>query len=251
MKKTILITGATSGIGKATAELLASENHRIIICGRRADRLESLKSTLDKLTEVATLSFDISKKDQVDAALGSLPENFNKIDVLINNAGNAHGLDFIHEADVADWEAMIDINLKGLLYVSRAVLPDMVSRKSGHVINIGSIAGIESYPKGGVYNASKYAVDGLTKSMRQDLTPHNIKVSEIKPGLVNTEFSNVRFKGDNNKADKVYEGMDPLTANDIAEILSFMISRPTHVNLADMLVLPTAQATATMINRNK
>lgn len=249
MKKTILITGATSGVGKATAEILASENHQLIICGRRIDRLQSLEKTLSQITEVHSLSFDVSSKAQVDEAIASLPDDFKNIDVLINNAGNAHGMDLFHEADVSDWEAMIDINLKGLLYVSRAILPNMVKKKSGHVINIGSIAGIEAYPKGGVYNASKFAVHGLTQSLRQDLNPHNIKVSEIMPGLVNTEFSKVRFKGDENKASKVYEGMTPLSGQDIAEIISFIISRPPHVNLAETLVLPLAQATATMVNR--
>ncbi|MFY0599111.1 MAG: SDR family NAD(P)-dependent oxidoreductase [Cyclobacteriaceae bacterium] len=251
MKKTILITGATSGIGKATAEILAEKGHRIILCGRRKDRLNELSNILGEKTSVHTLSFDATIKEDVFAAIESIPDDWKKIDVLINNAGNAHGFDFIHEASIDDWESMININLKGLLYVTKSVLPDMVKRKSGHIINIGSIAGIESYPKGGVYNASKYAVDGLTKSMRQDLIEHNIKVSEIKPGLVNTEFSNVRFKGDDQKAAKVYEGMDPLTASDIAEILEFIISRPAHVNLADTLVLPTAQATATMVRRKK
>lgn len=251
MEKTVLITGATSGIGHATAQILAKKKYKLIICGRRKSRLEEIKKDLSQLTEIHTLSFDVSQKEEVFNAISSIPINFQQIDILLNNAGNAHGLNFIHEADVDDWEAMIDINLKGLLYVTRAVSPGMVERKSGHIINIGSIAGIESYPKGGVYNATKYAVDGLTKSIRQDLVEHNIKVSEIKPGLVNTEFSKVRFKGDNDKADKVYEGMDPLTASDIAEIIEFAISRPHHVNLADMLVLPTAQATATMINRQK
>ncbi|MEP4533284.1 MAG: SDR family NAD(P)-dependent oxidoreductase [Cyclobacteriaceae bacterium] len=251
MKKTVLITGATSGIGKATAEILASDNYRLIICGRRQDRLTALAAKLSKSTEIHKLCFDVSQKQEVFDAIDSLPADWKDVDILINNAGNAHGFDPIHEANVDDWEAMIDINLKGLLYVTKAILPDMVGRKSGHIINIGSIAGIEPYQKGGVYNASKYAVDGLTKSMRQDLIEHNIKVSEIKPGLVNTEFSNVRFKGDEEKSAKVYEGFDPLTGSDIAEIIHFIISRPAHVNLADMLILPTAQATATMVHRKK
>ncbi|MEO9474946.1 MAG: SDR family NAD(P)-dependent oxidoreductase [Cyclobacteriaceae bacterium] len=251
MKKTVLITGATSGIGKATAEILASDNYRLIICGRRQDRLIELEAKLSKSTEIYILCFDVSQKQEVFDAIDSLPPDWKEIDILINNAGNAHGFDPIHEAKIDDWEAMIDINLKGLLYVTKAILPDMVERKSGHIVNIGSIAGIEPYQKGGVYNASKYAVDGLTKSMRQDLIEHNIKISEIKPGLVNTEFSNVRFKGDEEKSAKVYEGFDPLTGSDIAEIILFIVSRPPHVNLADMLILPTAQATATMVHRKK
>lgn len=249
MTKTVLITGATSGIGKATAEILASKKFRLILCGRRKERLVQLEATLGKITEIHTLSFDATKKDEVFDALFDLPDGWNHIDILINNAGNAHGFEPVHEGSIDDWEAMIDINLKGLLYVTKAILPAMVERKSGHIINIGSIAGIEAYANGSVYNASKYAVDGFTKAMRQDLIAHNIKVSEIKPGAVNTEFSNVRFKGDEEKVAKVYEGFEPLTAMDIAEIIEFIISRPAHVNLADALILPTAQASAKMVHR--
>ncbi|MFT6865332.1 MAG: 3-hydroxy acid dehydrogenase/malonic semialdehyde reductase [Cyclobacteriaceae bacterium] len=251
MQKTVLITGATSGIGKATAEILAGKNHRLILCGRRKERLSELEATLGKITQIHTLSFDVTKKNEVFSAIASLPNDWKKIDILINNAGNAHGYDPVHEGNMDDWEAMIDINLKGLLYVTKAIVTDMVLRKSGHIINIGSIAGIESYANGSVYNASKYAVDGFTKAMRQDLVSHNIKVSEIKPGAVNTEFSNVRFKGNTERAAKVYEGFEPLTAKDIAEIIEFIISRPAHVNLADTLILPTAQASATVVHRTK
>jgi 3-hydroxy acid dehydrogenase / malonic semialdehyde reductase len=249
MKKTILITGATSGIGLATAEILASKNHRLIICGRRKERLDKLSIKLSPLTDILTLSFDVRNADEVANAISSLADEWKNIDILINNAGNAHGMDAIQDGKIDDWEAMIDINLKGLLYVTKAVLPVMTARMSGHIINLGSIAGIEAYPKGNVYNASKFAVDGLTKAIRQDLIAFNIKVSEIKPGAVNTEFSSVRLKGDQSRIDKVYEGFTPLAARDIAEIIEFMISRPAHVNLADILVLPTAQASGTMINR--
>lgn len=248
MKKIAFITGATSGIGKATAEILASE-YALILCGRRRDRLETIKKELSNLTEVHILSFDVRDKDAVFQALESLTENWKKIDVLINNAGNAHGASLIHEGDVADWEAMMDINVKGLLYVTKAVVPGMVERKAGHILNIGSIAGIEPYIRGNVYNASKFAIDGLTRGMRMDLNPYGIKVSEIKPGLVETEFAEVRFKGDKEKAKSVYNGMTPLTAKDIAETIRFILSQPAHVNIADVLVLPTAQASVAVIHR--
>lgn len=247
-KPIALITGATSGIGKATARELAGQ-YRLIICGRRQDRLQKLASELLVNTAVQTLSFDVRNKSEVDEAIGSLPSEWQSIQVLINNAGNAHGLAPVHEGDVADWDAMIDINVKGLLYVSKAVIPGMVSRNRGHIINIGSVAGVEVYPKGNVYNASKYAVDALSKGMRLDLIAHGIKVSEIKPGLVQTEFSEVRFKGDKEKAEKVYQGFDPLQAQDIAEAIAFVLSRPVHVNIADMLVLAGTQASATTVHR--
>ncbi|REE05750.1 SDR family NAD(P)-dependent oxidoreductase [Marinoscillum furvescens] len=245
-KPIALISGATSGIGKATANLLAA-HYRLIICGRRADRLQELQSNLP--TDVKTLSFDVRDQAAVFAAIDGLPEEWKAIDLLINNAGNAHGLSFIHEGDIADWDAMIDINVKGLLYVSKAVLPHMIANKSGHIINIGSIAGVDVYPKGNVYNASKHAVDAISKGMRQDLHTHGIKVSEVKPGLVNTEFSEVRFKGDKTKADKVYEGFTPLSAEDIADTIRYIALAPAHVNIADVLILPTAQATSTMVHK--
>lgn len=249
MKKTALITGATSGIGEATARILAS-SHKLIICGRRKERLEKLQQELSAETDVLTLSFDVRNRQEVEESISGLPAEWKTVDVLINNAGNAHGLGYIHEGDIEDWEAMIDINVKGLLYVSRMIIPQMVERKSGHIINVGSVAGIEVYPGGNVYNASKHAVDALSKGMRQDLNPFGIKVSEIKPGLVETEFSEVRFKGDKEKAKKVYEGFEPLQAKDIAEIIQFLLSRPAHVNIADMLIFPAAQATATMVNKS-
>ncbi len=241
-----LITGATSGIGKATAILFAVEGIDLILCGRRQERLESLKGELGKKSRVHTLNFDVRDKVAVSEAIGSLPAEFTDIDILINNAGNAHGLDPIDEGNTDDWDAMLDINVKGLLYVSKAIIPGMVERKSGHIINIGSTAGKEVYPKGNVYCASKHAVDALTTGMRIDLNPYGIKVGAVNPGAVETEFSNVRFKGDEKKADAVYEGFQPLEAEDIAETLFFVVTRPPHVNIADLIIMPTAQASATV-----
>ena len=249
MKKIAFITGATSGIGKASAEILAPD-YSLILCGRRKDRLAALQKELQKVTEVEILSFDVRDKEAVFSSIESLPEKWKKIDVLINNAGNAHGASLIHEGDVADWDAMMDINVKGLLYVTKAITPGMVERRSGHILNIGSIAGIEPYIRGNVYNASKFAVDALTRGIRMDLNPYGIKVSEIKPGLVETEFAEVRYKGDEEKAKAVYKGMKPLVAKDIAETVKFIISQPAHVNIADMLVLPLAQASVAVIHRD-
>jgi NADP-dependent 3-hydroxy acid dehydrogenase YdfG len=251
MDKTVLITGATAGIGLASAQLFAENNYRLIVCGRREDRLKSFKEKYASNPNIEYLSFDVRNKDDVFDKIKSLPADFQNIDILINNAGNAHGLSPIQDGDLEDWEAMIDINIKGLLYVSKAILPGMVKRKNGHVINIGSVAGKEVYAKGNVYCASKFAVDAISTGMRIDLNEHNIKVSEIKPGAVNTEFSKVRFKGDTEKADKVYEGFKPLIAEDIAEIIYFVATRPAHVNIADLLVFPTAQASASLINRSE
>jgi NADP-dependent 3-hydroxy acid dehydrogenase YdfG len=245
----VLITGATSGIGKATANLLASKRYKLILCGRRNERLESIKKKLELLTPVMTLSFDVRDRREVEKILGSLPDDWKDIDVLINNAGNAHGLSAIDKGNVDDWDAMIDINVKGLLYISKAILPIMVERKKGHIINIGSIAGKEVYSGGNVYCASKYAVDAITQGMRIDLNEHGIKVSAINPGMVETEFSLVRFKGNEDKAKSVYKGMEPLRPEDIADIIHFIISRPAHVNIADLLVLPTAQASAVIVRR--
>jgi 3-hydroxy acid dehydrogenase / malonic semialdehyde reductase len=247
----VLITGATSGIGKATATLLASKGYKLILCGRRNERLESIKKKLELLTPVMTLSFDVRDRREVEKILGSLPDDWKDIDVLINNAGNAHGLSAIDKGNVDDWDAMIDINVKGLLYISKAILPIMVERKKGHIINIGSIAGKEVYSGGNVYCASKYAVDAITQGMRIDLNEHGIKVSAINPGMVETEFSLVRFKGNEDKAKSVYKGLEPLQPEDIADIIHFIISRPAHVNIADLLVLPTAQASAMIVHREE
>jgi len=248
-QKTALITGATSGIGKATAQLFAQNNIRLILCGRRSERLSDLKRELSKLTDVTTLQFDVSKKNEVFNAIESIPKEFQKIDILINNAGNAHGLSTIQNGDTDDWDAMLDINVKGLLYVSKAILPQMVERNDGFVVNIGSIAGKEVYPNGNVYCASKYAVNALNKGMRMDLNKHNIRVSAIHPGLVETEFSEVRFKGDVDKAKNVYKGFKALQAEDIADIIHFVVTRPYHVNIEDLVVYPTAQASATILNK--
>ena len=248
-KKTAFITGATSGIGKATAQLFAKNNIRLILCGRRNERLIQLKEELSKLTDVTTLQFDVRKKAAVFNAVESLPKEFQKIDILINNAGNAHGLSTIQDGDTDDWDAMLDINVKGLLYVSKAILPKMVERNDGFVVNIGSIAGKEVYPNGNVYCASKYAVNALNKAMRIDLNKHNIRVSAIHPGAVETEFSEVRFKGDIAKAKDVYKGFKALQAKDIADIIYFVVTRPYHVNIEDLIVYPTAQASATILNR--
>jgi 3-hydroxy acid dehydrogenase / malonic semialdehyde reductase len=245
-----LVTGATSGIGEATARLLAENNFHLIICGRREDRLNALTQELSKRTKVTSLSFDVREKDSVEKAIRSLPEAWKKIDVLINNAGNAHGFDPIQKGNVNDWDAMIDINVKGLLYVSKEVIPGMTERKSGHIINIGSIAGKEAYPSGNVYCASKFAVDALTQGIRMDLNSFGIKVTSINPGLVETEFALVRFKGDADRATNVYKGIQPLKGNDIADIILYVLSAPAHVMLADITVFPTAQASATVVNRN-
>ncbi len=247
--KIALITGATAGIGRATAKQLAHQGFRIIACGRRTERLDSLKEELKGTTSVYALTFDVRDRHAVAAQIGSLPSDWQAIDVLVNNAGNAHGMDLLHEGNPDDWEAMLDINVKGFLYVYKAVIDGMIARNSGHIVNLGSIAGKEVYPKGNVYCATKHAVDALNTAMRLELNPYNIRVTTINPGLVNTEFSNVRFKGDQAKANSVYQGMTPLYAEDIAEIIAFAVSRPPHVNLGEILVLPTDQASSTVVRR--
>nr|WP_298996462.1 SDR family NAD(P)-dependent oxidoreductase [uncultured Allomuricauda sp.] len=248
-QKTILITGATSGIGKATANLLAIEGFKLVLCGRREERLKEIQKDLGSKTEVHILNFDVRDRKAVFNSISSLPKAFSKIDILINNAGNAHGLDPINEGSMDDWDAMIDINVKGLLYVSRAIIPQMVEHKSGHIINIGSTAGKEVYPNGNVYCASKHAVDAINQGMRIDLNAHGIRVGAINPGLVETEFSQVRFKGDDSRAEKVYQGYQPLLPEDIAELILFAITRPSHVNIADLVVMPTAQASSTIVKK--
>ncbi|CDF81101.1 oxidoreductase, short chain dehydrogenase/reduct ase family [Formosa agariphila KMM 3901] len=247
--KIALITGATSGIGRSTAHEFAKHHIKLVLCGRRKDRLDIVKKALEKDTDVHTLCFDVRNKQATMDAINSLPEEFSNIDILINNAGNAHGLDPFQDGDTEDWDAMIDINVKGLLYVSKAITPKMIARKSGHIINIGSSAGKEVYPKGNVYCASKHAVLAITEGMRIDMNPHGIKVGAINPGLVETEFSQVRFKGDP-IANTVYKGFNALQPEDIAEIIYFVISRPYHVNIADLLVFPTAQANSTIVKKD-
>ena len=247
--KTALITGASSGIGAAIAKILADNGYNLILCGRNKERLNSIQSELSLKVEVKTVLFDVRNRREVEESLEPILNSY-IIDVLINNAGNAHGMAPIHEGDIEDWDAMIDGNVKGLLYVSKIVIDQMVSRKAGQIINVGSIAGKEVYPNGNVYCASKHAVDAINNGMRLDLNPFGIRVSQISPGLVDTGFSTVRFKGDKEKASATYNGMNPLYAVDIAEVALFMVSRPSHVNISDVVVLPTAQASATVVKRD-
>lgn len=253
MDKIALITGATSGIGKASAQLFAEKGYAVIITGRRKDRLNNLAEELKKKhkSNVLCLNFDVRDYRKTKAALMSVSSRWRNIDVLVNNAGLAAGLGTIDEGNLEDWETMIDTNLKGLLYVSRMIFPWMIKRKKGHIINIGSIAGKEVYAKGNVYCATKFAVDALTKAMRIDLLPHNIKVTGICPGAVETEFSLVRYHGDREKAKNVYSGFAPLTAEDVAEAIWFAASRPPHVNINDMIIMPAAQANTANIFKNK
>jgi 3-hydroxy acid dehydrogenase/malonic semialdehyde reductase len=244
--KIALITGATSGIGAACAHMFAQQGYRLILVGRRSNLLDENSNHLkDKYgVEIQTLVADVRDKKVISDALESLPEEWKKVDVLINNAGLSQGLDPIHKGDTDDWDTMIDTNVKGLLYVTKVVSNWMIPHKSGHIINIGSIAGREVYPNGNVYCATKHAVDALNKGMRIDLLPYNIKVTSIDPGMVETEFSLVRFKGDEERAKGVYKGLQPLHAQDIADAIWFVASRPAHVNINDMLIMPTAQASA-------
>lgn len=243
-KKIVLITGATAGIGKACAFMFAENNFNVILTGRRKELLESIASDIREKTiaDVCTLNFDVRNKTDVLNSIHSLPEKWKKIDVLINNAGLALGLTPIQSGDPDDWDVMIDTNIKGLLYVTHAVLPWMVERKNGHIINIGSIAGKEAYANGNVYCATKAAVDALSKGMRIDLLQHNIKVTALHPGLTETEFSMVRFKGEKEKAKSVYQGYQPLTGMDIANVAHYVTTLPDHVNINDIVVMPTAQA---------
>ncbi|WP_108822869.1 SDR family NAD(P)-dependent oxidoreductase [Dysgonomonas sp. Marseille-P4361] len=251
MKKIALITGATSGLGKAIALTLAKEGYYVIITGRRKGKLEELEQEIEIKYEskVLSLCFDVRDYSQVEKAFATLPEDWKKIDVLVNNAGLAVGLDPIFSGEVDDWERMIDTNIKGLLYVTRTVSPIMVERKSGHIINIGSIAGKGVYPNGAVYCATKYAVDALSQGMRMDMLPYGIRVTQICPGAVETEFSLVRFKGDKKRADQVYVGFENLVAEDIANAVLFAVSQPKHVDIQDMLVMPTAQASGSLFHK--
>ncbi|NML63947.1 SDR family NAD(P)-dependent oxidoreductase [Hymenobacter sp. RP-2-7] len=245
--KTAFVTGASSGIGQATARALAAAGFQLIIAGRRQERLAALAAELAPVP-VHALAFDVRDRAAVEAAVGGLPAEFARIDVLINNAGNAHGLAPIQDGDVADWDAMLDGNVKGLLYVSRAVLPRM--GEGGFIVNIGSIAGHEAYANGNVYCASKAAVAMLTRTMRLDLLPRGIRVAEVAPGMVETEFSEVRFKGDEARAATVYKGVQPLTAADIADLIQFMVTRPPHVQIAEVIIFPAAQAAAATVRRD-
>jgi len=251
MNKVVLITGATSGIGKATAYKFAENSYNLILTGRRKSRLEQLSSEITEKykVKVLPLCFDVRKKEEVETAIKKLDSNWKNISVLVNNAGLALGLNPIQDGDTEDWDTMIDTNLKGLLYMSKAVSNLMIENGYGHIINVGSIAGKEAYANGNVYSATKYAVDGLTKGMRLDLFQYGIKVSQVAPGAVETEFSNVRFKGDDDRADNVYKGYKPLAGADIADAIYYMANVPDHVNINDLLIMPMAQANATTFSK--
>ncbi len=251
MAQIALITGATAGIGEACAQVFAQHNYNLIITGRREDRLETLAKELKTQfeIEVLTLTLDVRSKADVESQLSALPKAWKEVDVLINNAGLSQGLDPIHQGDTNDWDTMIDTNIKGLLYVTKVVSNWMVKRQTGHIVNLGSIAAKETYPNGNVYCATKHAVDSLNQAMRIDLLPYNIKVTGIHPGAVETEFSEVRFKGDAERAKKVYQGFEPLVAKDIADTIWFVVSRPAHVNINDLVIMPTAQASVMNINK--
>ncbi len=253
MNKTIMITGATSGFGKAIAQRFAGNGYNIIITGRRKERLEELRKELSAKddTKVLALNFDLRDKDEVARAVNGMPEEWKTIDILVNNAGLAVGLAHIDEGNTDDWERMLDTNVKGLLYITRAVAPLMTQRNSGYIFNIGSIAGKEVYENGNIYCASKFAVDALSKSMRIDMLKHNIRVTHIAPGMAETEFSVVRFKGDREKADAVYKGFDPLTGDDIADVVYYCASLPPHVCINDLVITPTQQANAFYSNRRQ
>jgi NADP-dependent 3-hydroxy acid dehydrogenase YdfG len=247
MTRIALITGATSGIGKATAIKFAENGYNLIVCGRRSEKLEELKNVLSKTVKIYSLVFDVRNRKEVELQMNSLPEEWKNIDILVNNAGNAHGLSTIDNGDIEDWDAMIDGNVKGLLYVSRTVIPQMVERKKGHIINLSSIAGKQTYANGAVYCASKKAVEAISEGMRLDLTQHGIKITNIAPGAVATEFSEVRFKGDTEKAQKVYEGYEPLLPEDIADLIFYTINAPDRVTIADVTIYSKAQSAPTTI----
>jgi 3-hydroxy acid dehydrogenase/malonic semialdehyde reductase len=251
MQRIVLITGATSGFGKAIAQKFAEMGDDVIITGRREDRLTDLAEHIERSfqVKVKTLCFDVRKLNECEQAIGSLSEAWRKIDILVNNAGLAVGLNPVHEAVIDDWDRMMDTNVKGLLYMTRLVSPLMVARGSGHIVNIGSIAGREVYPNGNAYCGSKFAVNAISKGTRIDLLPHNIKVTEILPGAADTEFSLVRFKGDKERADNVYKGFSPLTAEDVANTVQYVTSLPPHVNINELVLMPTAQASSMHFNK--
>lgn len=244
--KTAIITGATSGIGRATAIRMARNGFRLILTGRRKERLDALKAELERDFQAEVLLLNVDMRDQpaVSSVLEDLPASWQEIDVLVNNAGLAAGLEPINEGSLSDWEAMIDTNVKGVLYITKIISNWMIIRKSGHIINIGSIAGTQAYANGAVYCASKHAMHALSQGMRIDLLPYNIKVSEIRPGMVDTEFSTVRFHGNTRRADQVYQGVEPLTGDDIASIIEWLTALPPHMNINDIEVMPTQQANA-------
>ena len=248
--KTALITGATSGIGKATAELLAKNNWRLIICGRNVEVLSQMKADLSVTTEIFTLNFDIREFSQVEKAINSIPENWKKIDVLINNAGNAHGMDSLENGNIDDWDAMMDGNVKGILYISKLLIPGMKAQKSGHIVNISSTAARQTYANGVVYCASKKAVDVISEGMRLELTEFGIKVTNLQPGLTETDFSKVRFKGDEERAKTVYQGFQALKPTDIADTISYCIHAPKHVCISDLTIYPSAQAESRTVYKN-
>lgn len=247
--KTALITGATSGIGKAIAEAFAKQGKRLILCGRRNDVLEHLKTELSNQTEVITLCFDVREREQVITAISQLPASWKNIDILINNAGNAHGLEPLCDGNYEDWEAMLDGNVKGLLYVSKQIIPLMMAQNSGHIINISSVAARQTYANGVVYCASKKAVDVISEGMRLELTEFGIRVCNVQPGAVATDFSKIRFKGDEARANTVYQGYEALKAEDIADLVSYIVNAPSHVSIADVAIFPTAQAEPRTIHK--
>ncbi|MGG7666313.1 SDR family NAD(P)-dependent oxidoreductase [Dyadobacter sp. BHUBP1] len=249
MSRIAFITGATSGIGKATAEAFAGVGIDLILCGRRQERLDEVAAELSSKVKVTTLVFDVRDKGAVFVAVGSLPDNWKNIDILVNNAGNAHGLGTLDEGDTDDWDAMIDGNVKGLLYVSKAIIPLLLERGKGHIVNISSIAGKQTYANGAVYCASKAAVEVISEGMRLELTQHGIKTTNVAPGAVETEFSLVRFKGDEARAEKVYQGFDPLQAGDIADAILYAVNAPDRVTIADITILAGTQSAATVIHR--
>jgi len=250
MNRKALITGATSGIGEATARIFARNNIDLVLCGRREKRLESLKAELSQLVQVKTLVFDVGDFESVRKSISGLEENWKEVDILVNNAGGAHGLDLLKDGAIDDWQKMIDSNVSGLLYVSKMLIPHMIKKHKGHIVNVGSIAGKQAYAKGTVYCAAKSGVEAISKGMRLELVPEGIKISNIAPGAVETEFSDVRFKGDQDRAKKVYEGYQPLVAEDIAECIFFCVNAPDHVQIADMTIFPSAQSDATTIHRS-
>ena len=250
-EKVVFITGASSGIGRSCARAFASQDARLILAARRRDRLEELAAELKLLPrrKVLILALDVRSRTAVERAVNEIPPAWDAVDILVNNAGLSRGLDKLHEGKLDDWEEMIDTNVKGLLYVSRAIIPGMVKRGRGHIINIGSVAGHEVYPNGNVYCATKFAVKALSKGLRLDLSGTGVRVSSVDPGLVETEFSLVRFRGNKERAEKVYQGLTPLSPDDIADAIVYCATRPPHVNVSEMIVMPTDQASTTLVHR--